>query len=66
MWDAQQYLKFAEERSRPFFDLIARVRLDHPDFLADLDERLEIAYPARGGVTVLPFPRLFFVAAKPE
>lgn len=36
MWDAQQYLKYAEERSRPFFDLLARVRLEYPDFIADL------------------------------
>src|SRR6185436_6140889 len=36
MWDAGQYLKYAEERSRPFFDLLARVRLDQPHFIADL------------------------------
>jgi trans-aconitate 2-methyltransferase len=36
MWDAGQYLKYAEERSRPFFDLLARVRLEHAEFIADL------------------------------
>lgn len=36
MWDAGQYLKYSEERSRPFFDLLARVRLEHAGFIADL------------------------------
>jgi trans-aconitate 2-methyltransferase len=36
MWDAGQYLKYAEERSRPFFDLLARVRLEHADLITDL------------------------------
>ena len=36
MWDAGQYLKFADERSRPFFDLLARVAAPNPHFIADL------------------------------
>jgi len=36
MWDARQYLKYAEERSRPFFDLIARVRSETIGLIADL------------------------------
>lgn len=36
MWDASQYLKFADERARPFFDLMARVQCEQPLFIADL------------------------------
>src|SRR5262245_29564605 len=36
MWDAGQYLKFSDERSRPFFDLLGQVRLDRAEFIADL------------------------------
>lgn len=36
MWDAGQYLKFADERARPFFDLLARVQTADPGFIADL------------------------------
>jgi trans-aconitate 2-methyltransferase len=36
MWDAGQYLKYAEERSRPFFDLLARVPAKPFEFIADL------------------------------
>jgi trans-aconitate 2-methyltransferase len=35
-WGANQYLKFAEERGRPFFDLLAQVRLEAPAAVADL------------------------------
>lgn len=35
MWDPDQYLRFADERARPFFDLLARVR--HPDARAIAD-----------------------------
>jgi trans-aconitate 2-methyltransferase len=34
------------------------------EFLHDIGERFKGAYPPRGGVTLLPFPRLFFVAAR--
>jgi trans-aconitate 2-methyltransferase len=36
MWDPGQYLHFADERSRPFFDLLARVRAEDPGLVADL------------------------------
>ena len=36
MWDANQYLKYADERSRPFIDLLSRVRKDHADLVVDL------------------------------
>lgn len=35
MWSPEQYRKFADERSRPFFDLLARVDAD-PRLVADL------------------------------
>jgi trans-aconitate 2-methyltransferase len=36
MWDPGQYLRYAGERGRPFFDLLARVGADDPAFVADL------------------------------
>ena len=36
MWDPGQYLHFADERSRPFFDLLGRVRAEDPGLVADL------------------------------
>jgi trans-aconitate 2-methyltransferase len=36
MWDPQQYLRFADERSRPFFELAGRVRAASPRRVADL------------------------------
>lgn len=36
MWDAAQYLKYADERARPFFDLLARVRCDQARRIVDL------------------------------
>lgn len=36
MWDPQTYLTFADERSRPFFDLLARVSAEAPRRVADL------------------------------
>jgi trans-aconitate 2-methyltransferase len=36
MWDPQQYLQFADERSRPFFDLLAHVPCQQPKSIADL------------------------------
>lgn len=35
-WDAAQYQKFAGERARPFADLLAQVRIEHPGRIADL------------------------------
>ena len=36
MWDPAQYLRFAGERSRPFFELLARVGAEDPQRVADL------------------------------
>jgi trans-aconitate 2-methyltransferase len=36
IWDAGQYLRFGDERSRPFFDLIAQIGAADPAFVADL------------------------------
>jgi trans-aconitate 2-methyltransferase len=36
MWDAVQYLRFDGERSRPFFDLTARIGADKPGYVVDL------------------------------
>ena len=36
MWDPSQYLRYAGERARPFFDLLARVGADDPSYVADL------------------------------
>jgi trans-aconitate 2-methyltransferase len=36
MWDPGQYLRYAGERARPFFDLLARVGAEEPGYVADL------------------------------
>lgn len=36
MWDPQQYLAFADERARPFHDLLARIPTADPRRVADL------------------------------
>jgi trans-aconitate 2-methyltransferase len=36
MWDPGQYLRYADERARPFVDLIARVGALDPRYVADL------------------------------
>lgn len=36
MWDVAEYRKFAAERSRPFFDLLARVQIERPGLVVDL------------------------------
>ena len=36
MWDPGTYLRFGNERARPFFDLLSRVGADDPAFVADL------------------------------
>jgi len=36
MWDPGIYLRFGDERARPFFDLLSRVGADAPRFVADL------------------------------
>jgi trans-aconitate 2-methyltransferase len=36
MWDATQYLRFGGERARPFFDLLARVGAELPEFVVDM------------------------------
>lgn len=36
VWDPIRYLEFADERSRPFVDLLNRVHADHPKLVIDL------------------------------
>jgi trans-aconitate 2-methyltransferase len=36
MWDPATYLQFADERARPFADLVAQVRTDEPTQVVDL------------------------------
>ena len=36
MWDPGQYLRYAGERARPFFDLLARVGATDPGYVSDL------------------------------
>jgi trans-aconitate 2-methyltransferase len=36
MWDATQYLRFGGERARPFFDLLARVGAELPEYVVDM------------------------------
>jgi trans-aconitate 2-methyltransferase len=36
MWDADEYLKYSAERSRPFADLLAQVQQSEARFIADL------------------------------
>jgi trans-aconitate 2-methyltransferase len=46
--------------------LLARLEgRDREEFLRELGERLRSAYPATDGITLFPFPRLFFVATCP-
>jgi trans-aconitate 2-methyltransferase len=35
-WDPGQYLRFGDERSRPFYDLIGRIGATDPDSVADI------------------------------
>jgi len=36
VWDPGQYLRYAGERARPFFDLLSRVQATDPGYVADL------------------------------
>ncbi len=35
-WNAQQYLKFADERARPCLDLVGRIAMAAPENIVDL------------------------------
>lgn len=36
MWDPGQYQRYPDERGRPFFELLARVRAERPGYVVDL------------------------------
>src|SRR5450432_2924559 len=36
MWDPGQYLRFGDERGRPFGDLLARIQAASPGYVVDL------------------------------
>jgi trans-aconitate 2-methyltransferase len=44
--------------------LLDRLGAQKDEFLLALGDRLRTDYPAEGGVTLFPFPRLFFVATR--
>ena len=69
MWDATQYLRFGGERSRPFFDLLARVGATDPRYVADLGcgpgtltAVLARRWPAAKGVGVDNSPEMIAAA----
>ena len=35
-WDPNQYARYSDERSRPFFDLTGRIRFEQPEYVVDL------------------------------
>ncbi len=78
MWDPDVYLAFADDRARPFYDLLSRVGAQQPRRVVDLGcgpgnltlqlarrwpALLADAYPPRhDGTTFFPFRRVFVVA----
>jgi trans-aconitate 2-methyltransferase len=36
VWDPEQYLRFGDERSRPFYELVGRIAAEHPGTVVDL------------------------------
>jgi trans-aconitate 2-methyltransferase len=72
-WDAGQYLRYADERSRPFFDLMARVRVDSPELVVDLGcgpgtltRTLAERWPEARVVGVDSSPEMIAAAAAPS
>ncbi len=35
-WDTEQYLKFKNERTQPFYDLISRIQISNPESIVDV------------------------------
>ncbi len=76
-WDPDRYLTWADERGRPFLDLVARVDASSPGLVVDLGcgpgnltDLLADRWPAARVVgvdssVVLPFRRVFAVAHVP-
>lgn len=63
-WNPEQYLHFADERSRPFADLLARVGVENPELVVDLGAgpgTLTAALAARW-----PAARVLAVDSSPE
>ena len=61
VWDPRAYLEFADERSRPFVDLLSRVHTPDPKLVVDLGcgsgqltASLAEAWPAEVRSNVLP------------
>jgi trans-aconitate 2-methyltransferase len=72
MWDPRQYHQFADERSRPFFELIARIGATEPGFVTDLGcgtgeltARLSERWPGAQVVGVDSSPEMIS-AARPD
>jgi len=71
MWDPAQYLNFADERARPFFDLTGRVAATSPELVADLGcgpgqltARLAARWPAASVAGIDSSPEMIAAADK--
>jgi trans-aconitate 2-methyltransferase len=72
-WDPGQYLRYADERSRPFFDLMARVQVDAPQLVVDLGcgpgtltRTLAERWPSAQVIGVDSSPEMIEAAAAPS
>jgi trans-aconitate 2-methyltransferase len=71
IWDPAQYDRFADERGRPFVDLVARIRVSEPSTVIDLGcgpgnltATLSTKWPAATVIGVDNDPNMLAAAAR--